>query len=372
MAHIFIDNREKIEDRGSPRLYVPAAVEKNNADWTKKRGAKITYSVCNLKLGDYAIMMNGKIGAVFERKTWRDLSASISDGRILTQKAGLINLAKTGVRVYLLIEGREFQKRDKEIGGKTVAQLEANLRHSLLRGLPYIQTSDMMATAQYIVDMARDITRMVHDEGLTLGGEIQTYIDTITWPPENLVDWDWSVWEMKSEEMEVPKELNTITKASDQDVQVSLWQCFPKIGQLRASRLYAAGCRVGDFWRSEKLKTWRDGIAKIVSMNQANEMAILIKQAGEIQADLDNEVPIRYPIAIKQSIDSLSLGILQAVPGIGETQARAILSAYTLVEIARGRVTAAQIAELKTTRRLGQTVGEKVIKFLGPQSGCPF
>jgi ERCC4-type nuclease len=372
MAHIFIDNREKTEDRASPRIYLPAAIDANNAKYKEK----ITSSVVNLKLGDYAIMIQEKLAIVFERKTWKDLASSISDNRAKTQGARLLELAKTGVRCYFLIEGNAYNADNKQIHGIPCKNLYAKLRRNMIRGLPYVMAPDMNGSAKLLVDFARDLINMIREGELNvdrLSGDV--FEPVVTW---NNVDWDedWAMNAMQGDqvveikfgkdELAVPKELNKVVTLSDADVQQALWQCFPKIGQTRATKLCAANAKVGDLWRSEYLKSWRDGLSNIVSKEYATELMLMIKAAALPRSERD--------LPTQQKIDGTSLQVLQAIPGMGEVQSRLVLSKCTLVEIARGKRTAAEMAEWKNekNRRLGPALAEKIVKFLGPQTGCPY
>lgn len=377
MAHIFVDNREKIDGRASPRIHLPAAVDANNTKNIK--GAKITSSLVNLKLGDYAIMIQNKLAMVFERKTWKDLASSISDNRAKTQSARLMELARSGTRCYFLIEGNAYNSDDKEIHGIPFRNLYAKLRHNMIRGLPYIMAADMPSSAKLLVDFARDLINMVHSGELNidrLGIFDDNREPVVSWKD---VDWDedWAMKQMQpdsqqiepkfgSEEVLVPKELNITVKLSDADVQQALWQCFPKIGQTRAAKLCAQKACVGDLWKSEYLKSWRDGLSSVINKNYATEIMLMIKAAAGPRSDRD--------LPTQQKIDGTSLQILQAIPGMGEVQSRLILSHCTLVEIARGKRTATEMAEWKNdkNRRLGPALAEKIIKYLGPQTGCPF
>jgi ERCC4-type nuclease len=43
------------------------------------KNGSIKYEIKNLNYGDYNIMYDNKVLAIFERKTWKDLSATIKD-----------------------------------------------------------------------------------------------------------------------------------------------------------------------------------------------------------------------------------------------------------------------------------------------------
>jgi ERCC4-type nuclease len=71
----------------------------------------------NLELGDIVISHNDEVIAIFERKTWLDLAASIKDGRYHNQKKRLLE-KYTPDKIYYILEGTmELNEDDKVLFG---------------------------------------------------------------------------------------------------------------------------------------------------------------------------------------------------------------------------------------------------------------
>lgn len=140
MALIIADARE---DKGAtPHL---AAIAKD-----------ITVMRAQIYTGDYLILINGVLKLVIERKTWKDLAASIKDGRMRTQEPKMQEMRKL-CRVIYIIEGNLSYADDRIVCGVPFGNLHAKMRHNILRGLPSIQSKDEAHTAQIIVKLARDL-----------------------------------------------------------------------------------------------------------------------------------------------------------------------------------------------------------------------
>jgi ERCC4-type nuclease len=115
------------------------------------------HRVERLEIGDYAISYKGHIIAVFERKTWRDLAASIKDGRNTPQKAKMNDLrASCGCKVFYLIEGR---RPTKQKAGVPVKTLQSYLDHVVFRDEFHVEyTTDEAHTATRLFELCANLS----------------------------------------------------------------------------------------------------------------------------------------------------------------------------------------------------------------------
>ena len=115
------------------------------------------HRVERLEVGDYAISYKGHVIAVFERKTWRDLAASIKDGRNTPQKAKMNDLrASCGCKVFYLIEGRH---PSKQRAGVPIKTLQSYLDHVVFRDDFHVEyTTDEAHTATRLFELARNLS----------------------------------------------------------------------------------------------------------------------------------------------------------------------------------------------------------------------
>ena len=90
----------------------------------------INYKVCNLIIGDFIIKNeNQDILFVIERKSIKDLCASIVDGRLAEQRSRLIESIQDPKKIIYIIEG---SKKDGLIHGKTIDISKKSINSSIL------------------------------------------------------------------------------------------------------------------------------------------------------------------------------------------------------------------------------------------------
>lgn len=97
---LLIDFREK--------WVVKKLSELGNENTCIVNGVSINYATVNLDVGDFIIKdFDGNILVIIERKTVRDLSASITDGRFRQQKERLLESTNDPRKVLYIIEGHK-------------------------------------------------------------------------------------------------------------------------------------------------------------------------------------------------------------------------------------------------------------------------
>lgn len=155
-VYIVVDARER---NGALDIIKPFLEVDNIANSTKSgNGGKIGYMVKQVTVGDYIIVKNGVVSAIFERKTWKDMAASIKDGRIYTQHERMCEIeANSGVRIFYIVEGAIGNDDDKVTARMPFKALNTKVRHLTLLGTQIIHTLNTNDTARHVVKYARDI-----------------------------------------------------------------------------------------------------------------------------------------------------------------------------------------------------------------------
>lgn len=103
-----------------------------------------------LEVGDIIYRKNDKIILIIERKTTKDLKASICDGRAREQKARLIGTNPRD-RILYLIEGNLDKKLSEKISGLTVSTLIGSLINTQLRdGIKVYKTSSISESVEFL------------------------------------------------------------------------------------------------------------------------------------------------------------------------------------------------------------------------------
>lgn len=110
---------------------------------------KITVEM--LDLGDIIFRKGEEIILIIERKTVKDLKASITDGRAREQKARLLNSGIPVNKIIYLIEGSLDYNLDVKIQGVPVSTLLGSLINTQLRdGINVYKTVSLKETANFL------------------------------------------------------------------------------------------------------------------------------------------------------------------------------------------------------------------------------
>lgn len=117
----------------------------------------IEVEVKRIHIGDYAIYHRETLLFIIERKTWKDLSASIKDGR----KSNINNLLQlreeTRCKVILLMEGPSRFAANKCISRIPYKNLQAHIDHLVIRDNVYvIYASSPEDTAYRLIEFAKN------------------------------------------------------------------------------------------------------------------------------------------------------------------------------------------------------------------------
>ncbi len=126
----------------------------------KKQESKnegITCLVKRINIGDYALCYNNNIKVIIERKTWKDLSASIRDGR----KANVNKLLKLrkeiGCKIIYLIEGNAYPNPDQYFARIQYKNLISHLNHLMFRDdIHMVYSKDQEYTAYKLFELCKN------------------------------------------------------------------------------------------------------------------------------------------------------------------------------------------------------------------------
>jgi ERCC4-type nuclease len=98
--------------------FVQEKIENDKVYSTKINNCDVTFKVLNLEVGDFIIKNLDELTAfIIERKSIRDLSSSITDGRFRQQKERLLESIQDPSKVMFILEGSK-----KNLKGNVVTQ----------------------------------------------------------------------------------------------------------------------------------------------------------------------------------------------------------------------------------------------------------
>jgi ERCC4-type nuclease len=339
---IVADNRE----RNGAIPYLEVCIAENNRYNSKFPvnigGGEIHYLEKQLTIGDYCILLPGEVLAlIVERKTWKDLAASIKDGRMKGQQERLAELRDTkGCLVYFIIEGSYSYSDDHKICNIPFRNLHAKLRHNALRGFPFFQTKTPEATAKLLVDLARDVLK------LSAQGEM-----SFTSSEGGNENTDTSASDEPSSD--IPIELKTRKVHSNQDILANMWESIPGVSS-KSSPILMQKYRISEIICAgeKRLPNLR---AEISELRYAGGRVFGEAMAKKILAIAEDDP------------GSTGVKILKCIPNITDATAQCILERYSLRELCSGEIPPDDIAKIKkgdSNRKVGIAAAERILEVL--------
>ena len=397
MATIYVDHREnaleRFSNKKSPVSYLDKVIDASN----RKRGSKhasagggvINFKLCELSVGDYTVVLPGNILAlVIERKEWKDLGASISDGRADRQTKNLREAKiKYGCEAYLLVEGKFSYKDETVIGGehgKPFGALHSKLRHELIRGIPFIQSKDPESSVEIIVKLARDMIQLRAREEIIFplqlpgsedGKLLRAYIDKIRKLNEEFTEladgaanitmaigdiseqldfFSLSVDEMPVDEAvnassEMPESFAKRKAAGNADIVANMWTAIPGV-TANSAPVLSSVYHISDLFT---------GVATVEDMREMKFASGIRmgKQADKIASGFSDADKMR----------ATGTRVLSAIPGISEDAAAAILELYDIPRLCdKKRTTVETISNIEQSngRAIGAARAKKLLLFI--------
>lgn len=131
----------------------------------------IPYYIEHVTTGDMAICCNGKIMNIIERKTLKDLAASLRDGRITNMDKMTTLREETGCKVSYLIVGPKNPKETRKFGRISYKSLQSHLDHAqFLHNVFVLKAATEQEGVQRLFTMARNYETMDLSEYTKGGG----------------------------------------------------------------------------------------------------------------------------------------------------------------------------------------------------------
>ncbi len=374
-AFILADHRE---DNGAIP-YLEAKTEANNRKYASKPinsgGGTLKYQVLNNStVGDYIIMLPSKynpevkiVAAIFERKTWKDLAASIKDQRAVRQHSQMENMRrKKGCFLYYIIEGNLSYAPDTEIARVPFNKLHAKIRCMSLRGVHSFQTKNQMETADILINLARDLSRLYRQGEISFPKQEST-VDTNTLHQQLRVLVDGYVAESGNTDPLLAKlqelletqapiaggevERDTIPEFTERperenaDVLLDMWMCLPKVTNISAPIL---------------ISTIR---FKRILLADPDEQQAIISELSTLKYASGTSFGLARAKALVLGAANVHPLILSKIPGITIDTAKKILIEYPLPRLLRSEITEEQLSDIQksASRKLGPAAARKIL-----------
>lgn len=289
-------------------------------------GGNIDFKIMKLTIGDYAIMMprdNGsRLVAIIERKTWKDLAASIKDTRCQEQLNSMLELRKkTGCLLYYILEGQAFISDDTKKGGIKFSSLYKKVLSITTYGIVTLQTKDDKHTAKTLIRLCRALCKH-KPEQIDFQGGTEITQEEIKW--------------------NVPSEMVKTKQLSNNEIALRLWSSIPGVGNETALALFNSGIKIKDL---------------ITENVKQTDLEIIILASGRT---IGKAVCKKIVDFVQSSSDKL----LVAIPGISITASQNICALYSIKQICETDLRK-KIAVIKNGKRnIGTVVANNIYKQL--------
>jgi ERCC4-type nuclease len=289
----------------------------------------VNYVIKRMTIGDYAIVYNGNILVVIERKTLVDLASSLRDGRSKNVEK-LINLRQTNAcKIIYIIEG-PLVKDDRLFARIPYKALQAHIDHLTIRDdIFIINTHDLEHTANRIFALA---------------------VNYMTIKPSLLP----TIESKSSDEL-------TASQTSCISINEQILRCLPGVGCLIGTILSENAVTL------QSLYLQQHSVDLIARLKYASGGAIGLAKAEKI-------INI-YKIIDSQSMvnKKIHLRILSTIPLISKSTAEKILSVISLADILNNNSSIDILSKIERSEKnkLGQKAASNIISYLTPMLAPP-
>ena len=299
------------------------------------KSSEIEIIVLRITTADFALYYKTKLLAIFERKTWKDLAASMKDGRMQNNNKLLQMRTDSGCDIYYIIEGPAFPSDNRKFCGIKFRALQAKLDSLVIEHkIHMIYTKSDLHTANRLVNFLN----MYKKKLLILHPDIVNETN--------------SSQDCKTGGQDSKSCLAAITKTHKKplaQIKVDMIKKIPAIGEQTALALLAdntvSEILSGNFIVPRELK-----------LSSGNTIGT---RAAKITRNLSK---INAAVTVR---------VLECIPSVSRTVAAVIAGKFSMVEIIAG----AEVADLMrppnaagVSRRLGPAVQKHIRELLFVQS----
>lgn len=283
--------------------------------------SNIRVSTGRITTGDYAIVIKNPV-VIIERKTWKDFSDSIKDGRI-SNNANLEEFRqKFGCKIVFIVEGSPFPAGNRKFRGIPFKNIQKKIdKMMLVDGFHIIQTRDPKMTAQRIVELA-----IAYDQ----------YYDDIQKTK--------AVEKQESEEPKKPE------KSSKKSKDMKKNKPFKKSSK-----------------KSSKQED-SESVSKSEEESEEDNVVVVKGSADDVEPE-DDEVPNNFLISAEltkvrtKTNDRILQDMWISLPQVSIATAKILSEKWSISEIVSGKVFEMDIAELKYPSgvRIGNDRAKKIL-----------
>lgn len=296
---------------------------------------KVKVEVKRMQIGDYSIIdNNNKVLFCIERKTWRDLSASIKDGRDSNIDKMISLRDQTNCKLLLLIEGKARYKPKKKFSRIPYKNLQAKLDHLMVRdNISIIYSDNEEDTTNRLIEFCTNY--------LTL---FPNYLEQNEQPDQ--VE---NVEGGQSSNNEVNILTKVIPKTELQIIQ-NIWNCVPQVTSKTSELFIKKGMHISDLVlgkaTEEEIASLKYDTGTIIGKRASKILKIVYKE--------DDAENYKYYCSM-----------LAEIPNITKKTASLILVKITFADLLSGKMPLEELASIKKTEKskIGNAAAINIFKY---------
>jgi ERCC4-type nuclease len=320
---------------------------------------KFPYEIRRIHIGDFAILKNGKIVIILERKTWADLASTIKSYRKDNIKKLLDMRQKYGCCVGYIIEGIPFPNPKSKVGRIPYANLISHIDHMIMRdNLAVFYTKDHKSTFEKLLTLVKNhSTIKTNVEYLSSDEDNKVKIESDVISTNETSETNIGESKFKSEESKETSggnmsDLTKPFKKTDLQILYNLWSSIPYITIKTASLFIDANINLKQFLLGKV------DMHQISTLKYASGVIIGEKRARKIMEFIKTEQP-------KQAYSKL----LQQIPLVSKCVADLLLESFHFEDIITFDDTEdnrQSLADIKKSekKRLGDKVVDNLYHYL--------
>jgi ERCC4-type nuclease len=282
----------------------------------------ITYKITRINIGDYNILYNGVILFSIERKTWKDLSASIKDGR-KNNINKMIDLRKeTNCRLIYIMEGKT-PSIDSKVSNIPYKNLLSHLDHIMIRDNIYVlHSNDKKGTIMRLISLIQNF--------ITIKPSLL--------PCDNTIN---------GGENDILNKLKQITIPTDVSIIYKIWCCLPYITEKTAFLFIEGGYHISDLI-----------LGKI-----PKDIIYSLKSDNYIIGNKSEKIWKYSRITIENK--KYFINMITQIRGISKKTAVIIYDTISFESLLNNEITINQLKDIKKTEKLklGQKMADNIFKF---------
>lgn len=315
----------------------------------KEENPNIDLEVKQIQIGDYAISHGDNILFCIERKSWRDLSGSIKDGRIENVNKLISLREKTNCKLFYLIEGRARNAPNKRFARIPYKSLLSHLDHLMFRdNIHIIYSNDEEDTAVRLIELCNSYLTLNIKPTIGAGGVSLEGVEGVSASSvENPGGVDGQSIDGASTNIAL---LTTVIPKTDLQIIYNLWCAIPQITTKTATLFIDANYHISDLILGKITK-------ETISTIRYPNGTIIGKRADKIIKIKDSDDPANY---------KHYCNIIAEIPGVTKKTAMIILMKATFDELITGHLSINELSLIKKTEKskIGDSVAKKIYKFL--------